>query len=60
MSVRDKLEKVNKSVSERKGLCVICGDRVHGTENYIESTEGYCHKKCLTMDKRTAKQPVQA
>lgn len=33
--------------SSRKGHCVICDGRVFSDEEYIESSEGYCHVKCL-------------
>lgn len=29
------------------GVCVICGSRVHTTEDFLESEEGYCHTGCL-------------
>ncbi|WEL23218.1 hypothetical protein [Candidatus Nanohalovita haloferacivicina] len=32
---------------DRLGLCVICGDRVHSHEDYLEATEGYCHQSCV-------------
>jgi hypothetical protein len=43
-------EKIVKQKTNRKGLCVICGDRVKGKEEYIESSEGYCHRNCIIAE----------
>ncbi len=34
-------------LTQRLGLCVICGSRVHTDDSYLKSSEGYCHKACL-------------
>ncbi|QGA80853.1 hypothetical protein [Candidatus Nanohalobium constans] len=54
MSVKTKMDKVRKSIDQRRGNCVICGDRVHNSDDYIESTDGYCHKECLIARKTGA------
>ncbi|MFB6209038.1 MAG: hypothetical protein ABEJ56_02760 [Candidatus Nanohaloarchaea archaeon] len=35
-------------VSDKLGVCLICGDRVFSDENHLKATEGYCHHSCLT------------
>lgn len=29
------------------GKCIICGDRVRGSDQYITAVEGYTHRKCI-------------
>lgn len=36
-----------KTETDRLGLCIICGDRVHSHEDYLQATEGYCHQDCV-------------
>lgn len=50
MSLKNRIEKVGGSISSRKGLCVVCGERVYGEEKYIEADEGYCHRHCLVPE----------
>ncbi|MFB6182835.1 MAG: hypothetical protein ABEI78_02095 [Candidatus Nanohaloarchaea archaeon] len=33
------------------GLCILCGRRVHRDEDYLKSSDGYCHKECLMNSK---------
>lgn len=32
---------------DKLGKCLICGERVRTSQNYITTSEGYTHKKCL-------------
>ena len=43
-----------KNVSDRLGICLICGHRVHSDESHIEASEGYCHHNCLANATVTA------
>jgi hypothetical protein len=37
-----------KTASAKKfGKCVICGERVHSTHEFITAEEGYCHRTCI-------------
>lgn len=35
-------------LEKKLGLCVICGQRVFSDDSYLESSEGYCHRNCLS------------
>jgi hypothetical protein len=35
-------------LESKLGLCVICGKRVFSDDSYLEASEGYCHRNCLT------------
>lgn len=39
---------MEKDVENRKGLCVLCGQRVRTGDAYVESSEGYIHHACLS------------
>ncbi|MFB6214215.1 MAG: hypothetical protein ABEJ07_06695 [Candidatus Nanohaloarchaea archaeon] len=41
-------------LSQKLGLCVICGDRVHTDGNYLKTSDGYCHRNCVTEPPLTA------
>ncbi len=45
---------MNTRLSNKLGLCVICGDRVFTDERYLKSSDGYCHKECLSDASVTA------
>jgi hypothetical protein len=30
------------------GLCVLCGDRVHSDDQFIKTSDGYCHRDCIS------------
>lgn len=39
---------MNQSLSYRLGKCVLCGDRVFSDESFIKTSDGYCHRNCIT------------
>lgn len=36
-----------ESVSDKLGICLICGKRVFSNDRHVEASEGYCHNNCL-------------
>lgn len=54
--IREVEESKEKRLAGRKGVCVLCGERVHTEQDYIEVTEGYCHRGCIFG----SEQPVEA
>ncbi|MFB6100319.1 MAG: hypothetical protein ABEK16_03520 [Candidatus Nanohalobium sp.] len=58
MKLSNRLDRVRESIQGRKGLCVICGERVKEGHSYIESEEGYCHRGCIFSEKGS--EPAEA
>lgn len=38
------------TLSEKLGICVLCGDRVFSDEQFLKSQEGYIHYECITQN----------
>ena len=58
MTVTERLDKVQESIRRRRGLCIICGERVYEEEEHIEVAEGYCHKDCVFEGKAESTVPA--
>ena len=43
-----------KQVSDKLGICLICGQRVFSDDEHVEASEGYCHHNCLAGTGSTA------
>ncbi|MFT4867678.1 MAG: hypothetical protein ACI9LV_000279 [Candidatus Nanohaloarchaea archaeon] len=43
-----------ENISDRLGICLICGQRVHSDESHVEAAEGYAHHNCLADTAVTA------
>lgn len=48
-----------RSIEKRYGRCLLCGDRVVGSDNFLTVQEGYCHSNCLN-DTMVVKRPVSS